>query len=153
MNIRKATMADADRLLQWRNDPVTRSMSIDTIAVQYADHINWLGRSLSNLQRLLFIVDLQGVAAGTCRFDIEGDMAEISITISQQMRGNRLAVPIILSALDALRRERPNVLIVTATIKSENAASMRSFEKAGFALEGSDGTLNHYRRLVSALPR
>lgn len=49
---RLATSEDSRDLWIWRNDPVTRAMSITTEEVAWDAHTNWYEKSLSNPNRL-----------------------------------------------------------------------------------------------------
>jgi len=46
MNIRLATRDDAQLLLAWRNDPLTRAMSKSMDEVQWDEHVRWLNSRL-----------------------------------------------------------------------------------------------------------
>ncbi len=48
ITLRRATIKDADILLEWRNDPETRKASHNTAEVQRSDHVSWLSRTLGN---------------------------------------------------------------------------------------------------------
>src|SRR5579862_6545931 len=55
--LRPATIADAQILLQWRNDPQTRASSYDQSAVKWDSHMYWLGTVLVDPARELVIAE------------------------------------------------------------------------------------------------
>lgn len=144
--LRRATADDASDLFAWRNDEITRAMSISTDRVSWQDHIAWLDRSLVDRDRLLYVAEDSGRKVGSCRFDIDGNCAEISITLAPSSRGQGLSVKVVRAAIEVLRLERPDVQRLTATIRPTNAASIRCFTSAGFARRSSDGQFDHYER-------
>lgn len=95
ISIRPATIEDAEALYTWRNDPGTRSASNSTDEVAYGGHVTWLRASLSNTSRRLCILEVDGVPAGTCRFDYEDFSGncptEFSFTIAPEFRGKGLS--------------------------------------------------------------
>ena len=65
--VRPATEADADALLRWRNDPVTRAASRDTGEVGAEQHRAWLAATLADPGRhLLLAVGRAGATSAPC---------------------------------------------------------------------------------------
>lgn len=119
MDIRPATMDDAELLYAWRNDPVTRQNSINPEPVEWAGHVSWLGKRLSLEAPGLFIA-VTSEPVGTVRID--GD--EISYTVAPEHRGKGIATKML-----TLARERFGAK--EAQIKTENLASISAATKAG----------------------
>jgi pseudaminic acid synthase len=131
LRLRRATADDAERLLEWRNDPHTRAMSLNDAVVSKADHAQWLARTLQAEDRLLFIAELDGDPVGTVRLDRHRARSwEISITLAPHARGKTLATPLLRVAESDGRAH--GAALFTATIKPENEASVRAFKKAGY---------------------
>lgn len=143
VTLRPATLDDAQRLFDWRNDPVTRAMAITTDPVPWDGHIRWLTASLTNPARLLLVGQVDDTPIGTVRFDL-ADPVLVSITLAPDHRGRGLALPLLTGAMDRL--DRPANLL--AQVKPDNPASQRLFERAGFEqMDESDGLLNYRRSL------
>jgi len=123
MRLRKATMDDARRLFDWRNDPVTRAASVNRDPVTWEDHVAWLEASLTNPLREILIAE-DGVPLGTVRLD-KDLRTEVSITLSPAARGHGQAAPLI-----ALATETKGPFV--ARIRPDNPASRKAFQKAGF---------------------
>ncbi len=87
IKLRPATIQDADLLLEWRNDPETRSASHKTAVVQREEHISWLLKTLDNPSRRLLIAEENEVPVGTVRADFSDGVYELSWTVAPDARG------------------------------------------------------------------
>ena len=113
-------MEDADLLLQWRNDPLTREMSRNRSLVQKTEHMEWLSRQLAKTPPALFVAELNELPVAT--FRIDGDT--ISYTVAPSHRGKGLAT--------ALLKQAHNLYgPLNAEISQKNAASIRAARSAG----------------------
>ena len=133
MKLRPATFEDAGLLFAWRNDDLTRAMSLSTGEVSWADHESWLRGSLVNPDRKLLICENDNGPVGTVRID-EG--TEVSWTVAPEHRRKGIGSQMVSMA-------SPDHAV--AWIKAENEASRRIAEKAGFVL-ASDGELQKWVR-------
>lgn len=129
--VREASNADAALLLAWRNDPETRAWSRTADPVAPADHQAWVDRSLHNPDRRLLIAEHGHKPVGTVRFDRDGRHWEVSITVAPEVRGRKLALPILLAAERVLE---PHAT-VRACVHRDNAASRSLFRRAGYQEE------------------
>ena len=91
LHFRLATMADANQLLQWRNDSLTRQFSLNSTPITNEQHLIWLKESLLNPHRQLCIVELGKQPIGTTRIDTQKDKHTISWTLAPNYRGKGLA--------------------------------------------------------------
>ena len=140
MIIRRATPDDALDVLNWRNDPLTRSMSLTQDKVEEQAHVAWFARVLGEAAITLLIGEVDGEKVGMVRFD-RGDATEVSININPACRGRGLGHQLLADAM----AWAPGDLV--AVIKDENLASRRLFEGAGFQLqETADGVGRYIRR-------
>jgi RimJ/RimL family protein N-acetyltransferase len=140
LKFRIATIADADLLFQWRNDPETREQIHNTDVLKYDDHVAWLKASLLNPQREIRIAELSGVPVGTIRLDKAGNACELSWTVAPQARGSGIGKAILKTTLDNLN------MPARAEIKSGNEASKRMVEYAGMTLEREENGTLYYRK-------
>lgn len=120
LTIRAATMDDARRLFEWRNDPLTRAMSFSSEEIEWDRHVSWLERRLSQEKPNLYIAEMRTVPIGTFRIDDD----EISYTVAPQHRRNGLATAMLVEARHLFGVKR-------AKIKPENIASIRAAKSAG----------------------
>jgi RimJ/RimL family protein N-acetyltransferase len=132
LRLRPATADDAERLLAWRNDPVTRAASRSTAEVALDEHRGWLERVLADPERHLLIGEAEGRAVGQARFDALDDGAyEISVTVAPEVRGQGLGTALIAAATGWLRETAPGAAVLAA-VRPENAASLAAFRAAGY---------------------
>lgn len=75
--LRRASMEDAELLFQWKNDKTTIENSISKRGVTMEEHLRWLEGIVDNPTRQLFILEVDGMAAGQLRLDIEVQRKEI----------------------------------------------------------------------------
>ena len=141
MKLRPATMVDAELLLEWRNDPLTREKSITTDPVPYDAHVQWLERSIASASRTLLVAEDAGVPVGTVRLD-DGDPPEISYTVAPDHRGKGYAEMLVrLAAPDHCEAE----------VKPGNKASIRALTKSGFVLSRESDELLHFSKKETAV--
>lgn len=135
VSVRAASLDDARRLWEWRNDPVTRQMSLNHDRVAFADHLRWYESSLASPHRVILVAEIEERPVGMCRFDIDEGQpgrAEVSINIAPTERGCGIGGSVLDASLVALRARHPEVTTITATIRDENSASIRLFLRSGF---------------------
>ena len=127
-------MADAEALLDWRNDPVTRAMSGGSDVISRVQHMAWLGRRLADPDSLLLIGERGGAACGMVRFDRGASgAAEVSINVAPGSRSQGLGFELLrLGCDECIARGFAHSL--TARIRPANRASLRIFQRAGFRL-------------------
>lgn len=128
IRIRSASLDDAQRLLQWRNDPLTRIASFSEKAVSLSSHLAWLKASLASEERQIWVAEWQGEPVGTCRADRLGEVWELSWTLAPEVRGRGLAVPMIQATIANFPQH------FVAKVKADNLASQKVARKVGFKL-------------------
>lgn len=140
LTLRPATSADAQMLLKWRNDPVSRAMSGQSDVVTKAEHIGWFEAALSDPNRLIHIGEWNGAPFGMVRLDIGAEgMATVSIAIAPQQRGKGLARALLRCAIEASPTPR-----FRALIKPDNGSSIATFAGLGFfRVAEADGFLEY----------
>jgi len=135
MNLRLSTISDAQLLLEWRNDELTRLNSFNSEIVSLKDHLNWFQKSLSSPNREIYIAEIKGFPIGTIRVDINEDSSkELSWTISPSQRGKGYGSLILNTFLSLY----PSTY--TAQIKEENTPSVKMVKKNGFTLLSKEGS-------------
>ncbi len=135
MRLRKATIEDARRLFEWRNDPVTRAVSVNQTPVDWHDHLAWLMQSLDSPLREILIAE-DGVPLGTVRLD-KDIRTEVSITLAPAARGHGQGAVI-------LQLATAGTGPFVARIRPDNKASQKVFEKAGFSFTHHADGMNWY---------
>jgi UDP-2,4-diacetamido-2,4,6-trideoxy-beta-L-altropyranose hydrolase len=141
--LRRARLDDAEMLFSWANDSVTRSASFSSEPISWETHRAWLGAKLEDRGCLLFLATAGGGRpVGQLRLDLEGDAAEISVSVGPEHRGLGFGRRLITAGLHEAFRQT-GVANVRALIKPENTASVRAFEATGFKRVGETARRGH----------
>lgn len=137
---RDAEWRDCGRVLEWRNDPVTRAHSFNSEEISQAEHENWFRRSLAMTDRKLLMIELENRAIGVLRLDrVDEHRVEVSIHLSPQARNRGYGQSVLKEAPNLAKKWRPGTKGLIAKIKKENLASIKSFVRAGFQREREEG--------------
>ncbi|HEX7809072.1 MAG TPA: GNAT family N-acetyltransferase [Thermoanaerobaculia bacterium] len=135
--LREATLADADLLREWRNDPIVRQNSFTQDVIAPDTHRAWLERKLAaNSGTKIWILTSDGEPAGQVRYDRDGDVAEVSVSIDGRFRGAGFGVAILTMSAPRACAEF-GVREIRALVKLTNAPSLAAFTRAGF-VRGAD---------------
>ncbi len=135
IRLRPAGEADSAAVLRWANDPTTRAASFTSRPIEPEEHARWFAASLDpDTPRRLFIVELDGQAAGLLRFQLADPRAEVGINLAPERRGRGFGVATLVAG-SALALELGLTRLV-AHIRPANQASRNAFERAGYTLVG-----------------
>jgi RimJ/RimL family protein N-acetyltransferase len=127
MKLRKAIFDDWKILLDWRNDSTTRENSFETGEVSEQTHKSWFTNSLSNLNREIYIFEVNNILAGTIRSDKTDEKTYVlSWNIAPDQRGKGYGTKI----LELFLQNKTGDFI--AEIKPENIASIKMVQSNGF---------------------
>jgi L-amino acid N-acyltransferase YncA len=142
MNLRAVKAEDSADILRWRNDDVTRAMSLNSDLIEPDRHSAWFSRFLENERTLAFVGIVDGRAVGWVRFDaLETEAAFlVSITVAPEARSKGMGSQLLELALRKLRTvcSKP---VVYAKVKETNLASRKVFQKLGFRLSEESNLL------------
>ena len=137
--LRPATPEDCRAVWLWRNDPVSRAASLETAVVPFETHQAWFDQALTDPGRVLMIgMAADGSKVGLLRLDrmADGGM-RIGVNIAPEWRGRGAGRVLLAQVVAGARGER-----LTAEVRSDNLASIRLFDGAGFARKGeADGVI------------
>ena len=144
IKIRKATMEDARRLYEWRNDPDTRANSVHTEEIPWENHLSWLEKTLKDHKRDLYVVEEAGEPCGTIRLDDDGEnWFEISWTVAPEFRGKGIGKKMTQKFFDEYLGDKKERVI--ARVKKENIASIKMIKSLGFVFKQEEGGLEIWR--------
>jgi UDP-2,4-diacetamido-2,4,6-trideoxy-beta-L-altropyranose hydrolase len=134
VSLRQATEADSAAMLEWQSAPGIRAYARNPAAPAREEHECWLRAKLIDADCIFNIVMCGDGPVGILRFDrVAGrDASEISILIAADRHGIGIGG----CALELGKRLLPNERIIAA-IHSENGASIRMFERAGYRAAGA----------------
>jgi UDP-2,4-diacetamido-2,4,6-trideoxy-beta-L-altropyranose hydrolase len=133
VHLRPATMADAELILGWQSNPVTRRYFTNSNPPSRDDHFRWLAARLGEPLNLLHIIEHGGAPAGVLRLECASGSGDgpTSYEISVLVAPGSYRRGIGRAALAAVRRLVPEAVLV-ARVLAENDASHHLFESAGF---------------------
>lgn len=133
ITLRSAAIEDAAMLHGWRNDPATRSVSINSGEIAYEAHVRWLVGVLASPGRRLFVALIGGRPVGAIRFDLLGDGAwEVSLYLDPDLHGLGLGKRMLLAGEACLLDADRSVMEIRAQVVSGNDASLRMFNGVGY---------------------
>jgi UDP-2,4-diacetamido-2,4,6-trideoxy-beta-L-altropyranose hydrolase len=136
VELRPAAERDSARVLAWRNDPFILARGSSRRPVAPAEHEAWFRASLAApMQRLLYIVEVEGAAAGLVRFDrADPDGAVLSVYLVEAATGRGRGIAAIREGCARAFAAWPVARVVACT-RADNAAALKAFPRAGFAAE------------------
>ena len=132
LKFRKAKEEDVDLIFNWSNDPLVRQFSYNQEQIVYKDHMKWFNSKIkdNNASFYIFINELDE-EIGLVRIEINNNEVIIGILIDKKQRGKSYATKMLTMASDHFYCHNP-LKSITAYIKKDNIASIKSFTKAGF---------------------
>ena len=148
--VKPACEDDSDIIFAWRDDELTREMSITTDLVELDEHKHWFKNTLKSDSRLLLMCHDAVTNEKICvvRFDLDGNRALVSINLSPSMRGKGLAKSCLTEAIIFLKKSRPLINHLEAEIKRINQASISTFKGVGFSQVRERLSVLHFQREI-----
>jgi RimJ/RimL family protein N-acetyltransferase len=132
--IRKARLADMERVFLLSNDAAVRQQSIHPQTITLEQHVQWFTRKINDPDYVFLVVyDQQKQFIGQVRYEVKNKSAVITISINRDFRGKGLAVPLLKATAARVFKLKPDLTEIIAYIKPDNVASSRSFLRAGYA--------------------
>ncbi len=142
--LRPADMDDAEDVLKWRNDAVTRANSFNREKISLMSHLKWFEKKLGQEGCYMFILMDGQRKVGHIRVDVTEDFGEISYMIAPDARGRGYGT----KAIGLVEKEMPGDVksLMGLTLKT-NAASGRCFEKNGYTSSDAGDALCYSKSL------
>lgn len=125
---------NANLIMNWKNNDITRSMSFDNNAKIWEDFKNEFNNNYFKHKIPPLFPVLNNDKVGIVSFidDNESQNHIVNINIAPEYRGKGLGVKIINKAIDYVKKNYDHYDIIIAHIKEINIPSIKTFEKAGF---------------------
>ncbi len=144
LHYRFAQESDVDLYYEWANDESVRSNSYNQSKIDYDSHVNWFLRKLNDKNCFFYLFfNEKNEAVGQVRVEKKENETIIGISIDSNHRGNSFSTEMLKKSCNDYLEKHPFDKI-TAYIKIENTASLKSFQNAGYKdleevnLEGSN---------------
>ncbi len=125
MHFRPVTPNDADMLLAWRNDPITRKNSRNSREIAVEEHQAWLKK-----KPRLYIAEQDMRPVGSIQATICENGTELSWTVAPEQRGKGLGKQMVVQfAQEIIPKETIYAVIEEGNIASEHIASALGLHK------------------------
>jgi RimJ/RimL family protein N-acetyltransferase len=134
--LRPATPDDTERLLAWRNDPVTRANSRRQHVLSWAE----LSHVPPGVTRETYIGECDSQPVGAVLLDYANHTCELSWTVAPDARNRGIGGALVEAALAITRT--PELI---AVIKTGNEASRRIAQRLGFTRDETRDDLETWR--------
>jgi RimJ/RimL family protein N-acetyltransferase len=129
--MRQAKLTDVDLVFEWSNDQLVREQSFHSDVISYVPHCEWFDNKLTDKAAFIYILEADEKPASMLRIEIKTNHAVIGVVIGKKFRGQGLGS--ISISRGVAEYFKANSLPILASIKKQNIASIKSFEKAGFS--------------------
>lgn len=151
MFIRRANKEDSEFIYEWRNDPISREMSLDQGEINFNHHHSWFKKRIIDPNYIFFIGEINEVKIGICRFDYDPKAlnTKVSINLNPSFRGKGLGKEFLINSIDLFENEKESNL--SAQIKNNNIASQKIFEEAGFIQTRTDSEIILYEKKLKKI--
>lgn len=132
--LRDVTDIDSELIWHWANDGETRKASYSQARISWGEHTQWFD-SLQRQSNHRFYIAINGSnkPVGQIRFAIDGKDATVSFSVAPESRKMDYGKEILIKGVEKLFNEN-SIQQILAYVKSENGASLRVFQKAGFRM-------------------
>jgi len=127
IEIRQANEEDSQPLFEWRNHPTIRAVSRNNAPIIWEDHQRWLSVVIDAKDRELLIGIISDQPVGVVRFDIEGEVAEVSIYLVPDGGFVGQGRNLLLRAELWLKANWPDIISIRAIVLGENQLSKNLF--------------------------
>ena len=137
-SLRPAEIEDCRPVWEMANSPEIRAVSFSSGHIPYEAHEKWFREKLSDKNTVFLVLRTDGteVIAGQIRFELKNQEWRISVSLKKDFRGKGLGSEMIKRGSAQLFALRKDAYKISAYIKKDNSASIRSFEKAGYENAG-----------------
>ena len=135
--IRKARKEDSGFLHALRNQDSVRGVSFSTAPIPIRTHLKWFAKQLMDKKSRIYIAEISGEPMAQVRFEIDSlQEAEVHIAVSESFQGKGYGSEILRQASRRFLEDFREAEFIRAFIKPDNQASLRSFKKASYLLQG-----------------
>lgn len=130
--LRKIDICDIDMVYKWRNTASIVNMGTLKKKVSYEEHVEWFTRSVSDPNKLIFIIEIYNNPAGQIRFEkINYTQCIVSIYLIEEYIGHGYGCEALNNGIRQAFNRWP-IEDVVARVRIENISAAKAFRKCGF---------------------
>lgn len=148
LTYRLADEEDVDLLFQWANDDDVRRNSFSSAKIPYEDHLKWFSKILNDKNCEIYIFYREEKPVGQVRLNYDSKNAQISYSISKEFRGQGFGKLLISLIEKIVRKNHPEITVLTAKVKPDNIASQKIFEDNNYVMIKSDEHAVDYEKNI-----
>tara|TARA_Y100000589_G_scaffold218367_1_gene206004 strand:- start:10584 stop:11093 length:510 start_codon:yes stop_codon:yes gene_type:complete len=137
----------AKLIWEWRNEPSTRLMSLNTEYIPWENHKEWFIKALNKSNTHIYIGILEGKPIAMIRYDLSSNFEksyEISILVKSKYQGLGLGKDLLKRSLNILFKIIPLNHHIIACVKKKNEKSKILFKKNGFEISSENDQFIYY---------
>jgi UDP-2,4-diacetamido-2,4,6-trideoxy-beta-L-altropyranose hydrolase len=140
LKLRKAQIADCQRIYDLRNDPLIRKVSFSGDSFSLESHTAWFENALKNPLRQIFVVEDGSGIAGVVRFDLNAERSEalVSVYVSPNHWGKGVGTFALNEGEAVVKKDFPSLKGIVAEVMAGNDASIHLFEKCRYKRRPND---------------
>jgi RimJ/RimL family protein N-acetyltransferase len=131
VRIRGVKADDSDALLSLRNDAGSVAASASQRSIPIQEHLSWFSDRMASRHPDIWVAEQTGRVIGYARLDRIDRRAWISVAVARDARGVGVAGDLIRSVQKETVHDG-EIEVLRASVRLENRASIRVFEKNGF---------------------
>ena len=91
IKLRPATYEDIKNVLSWRNEPTTIINMKTKRFLDFKEHEPWFKKSINDPNCVFLIIEVDHEPIGQLRYNLENNMAKVSINITAKWHGKGVA--------------------------------------------------------------
>ena len=145
--IRLLCNQDCRDVYEWRNDEITRKMSLNNDFIDYEHHVSWFSGMLSSNNYVGVVGEINSEKMGIVHFKEHDEEALVSINLNPSFRGKKLSSEFLAKSLDFYLTNNQNTTRFLAEIKCDNIKSERIFRNNNFAFYFNHDDVNIFMRV------
>ena len=152
IKIKKASILHIFKIWVWRNDKLSRKMSINTNKIRLVDHFQWYFKKLQEKSNIFYIGSYNNKDIGIVRFNKRSNsnnIFDISINLSPLFRGKGFGKDFLNTALLEFNKKMHGKKEIEAQIKRGNISSIKLFKSCGFYKYEEKANINLFRKELS----
>ena len=133
IKLRLAVYTDVNSVLSWRNEPATVLNMKTKRVLNFQEHNHWFKKTIIDPNCVFLIIEADQEPIGQLRYELENQMAKVSINITEKWHGKGVASKAFY--LGSLHIKNVNFSkTVFARVLKSNAGSIRAMANAGFKI-------------------
>ncbi|WP_426710338.1 GNAT family N-acetyltransferase [Cetobacterium sp. SF1] len=135
--LRKTTLEDIPKLYKNLHLHYVEKYCKNELEKQWHLHEKWYSFLIHSPNYLLYTIeDTRGEFMGSIKFELQEEIAIISIFLVPKVRNKGYSKILINASVEELKFEHPEISLVLAYILEENENSKKAFKSSGFIYEG-----------------